>query len=127
MAVGSFQLLLGQIQTSPEVIKIPAIRILFDILMVHEGAFLGKRDATVGYSLCASRVDTHDSQAENIVKFLLSLLGREDSPKVQALTSIGISKLVLSGMVSDERVCHSSVRVKMVANDWAYRRSPAFL
>jgi condensin complex subunit 3 len=61
MAVGSFQLLLGQIKTSPEVIKIPAIQILFDILMVHEGAFLGKRDATVGCSFCVGRVDSHDS------------------------------------------------------------------
>ena len=56
MALGSFQLLLGQIQTSPEVIKIPAIQILFDILMVHEGAFLGKRDATVKMPVCSSFV-----------------------------------------------------------------------
>jgi hypothetical protein len=57
-------------------------------------------------------LNSHNSQAENIIKFLLNLLGREDSPKVQALTSIGISKLVLSGMISDERVCHALIRVK---------------
>jgi hypothetical protein len=95
MAVGSFQFPLDQIQTSLEVIEAPAIQIPFDILTVHGGAFLGKRDGAVGCSSCVSRVDSYDFQAENSLKFLLNLLGCEDSPKVQALTSIGISKLVL--------------------------------
>jgi hypothetical protein len=40
-------------------------------------------------------------QSANITNFLISLLGKETSEKVQALLSIGISKLVLSGMITD--------------------------
>jgi len=42
MALASFQLFLAQIQSSPEVLKIRVLQIVFDILMVHEGEFLGK-------------------------------------------------------------------------------------
>lgn len=40
-------------------------------------------------------------QSANITKFLISLLGTETSEKVQGLLCIGISKLVLSGMITD--------------------------
>ena len=40
-------------------------------------------------------------QSANITKFLISLLGTETSEKVQGLLCIGISKLVLSDMITD--------------------------
>ena len=42
MAINSFQLFLSQIQTAPEVLKIRVLEIVFDILIVHEGEFLGR-------------------------------------------------------------------------------------
>ncbi|KAH7929985.1 ARM repeat-containing protein [Leucogyrophana mollusca] len=93
MALNSFQLFLGQIQSAPEVLKIRVLQIVFDILMVHEGDFLGK--GSVG--------------GERIVEFLLHILSNEDSDRVQALLCIGIAKLVLAGMISDERVLKSLV------------------
>jgi len=44
------------------------------------------------------------SQAQNILNFLLNILGNEESSKLQALICIGLAKLMLSGMISDERV-----------------------
>lgn len=48
MALNSFQLFLGQVQTAPEVLKTSVLHIVFDILMVHEGDFLGPGSANVG-------------------------------------------------------------------------------
>ncbi|KAG6332139.1 hypothetical protein ID866_6950 [Astraeus odoratus] len=93
MALNSFQLFLSQIQAAPEVLKIRVLQIVFDILMVHDAEFLGR--GTVG--------------AERIVEFLLHILSVEDAEKVQALMCIGLAKLVLAGIVSDERVLKSLV------------------
>lgn len=93
MALNSFQLFLSQIQAAPEVLKIRVLQIVFDILMVHEGDFLGRSNAG----------------GERIVEFLLHILSVEDSDKVQALMCMGLAKLVLSGIVTDERVLKSLV------------------
>lgn len=46
------------------------------------------------------------------MEFLLHILDNEESDKVQALICIGISKLVLSGMISDDRVSPHRSRTK---------------
>ena len=42
-----------------------------------------------------------------MIEFLLQVLGNEESDKVQALICAGFAKLMLSGMISDERVCNA--------------------
>lgn len=42
-------------------------------------------------------------QADRIIEFLLHVLDNEDSEKVKACICIGLAKLVLSGMVDNER------------------------
>ena len=42
MAVNSFQLFLSQVQSSPELLKTRVLQIVFDMLMVHEGDFMGR-------------------------------------------------------------------------------------
>ncbi|KAG2156923.1 nuclear condensing complex subunit [Suillus bovinus] len=93
MALNSFQLFLGQIQTAPEVLKIRVLQIVFDILMVHENDFLNKEGGA----------------SERIVEFFLHVLEIEESDKVQALLCIGLAKLVLSGMIYDDKVLQSLV------------------
>jgi condensin complex subunit 3 len=44
-----------------------------------------------------------------VIEFLLQVLGNEESDKVQALICTGFAKLMLSGMISDERVCALSM------------------
>ncbi|KAL1941783.1 hypothetical protein VTO73DRAFT_6783 [Trametes versicolor] len=95
MALSSFQLFLSQVQSAPEVLKVRVLQIIFDILMVHEGAFLGPGSPN----------------GEKIVEFLLQLLEAEEAERVQALLVVGIAKLMLSGMVTDERVLQTLVLV----------------
>ncbi|EPS93226.1 hypothetical protein FOMPIDRAFT_1056181 [Fomitopsis schrenkii] len=95
MALNSFQLFLGQVQAAPEVLKTSVLHIVFDILMVHEGDFLGPGSAN----------------GERIVTFLLHLLETEENEKIQALLCMGIAKLMLAGMITDERVLKSLVLV----------------
>jgi Nuclear condensing complex subunits, C-term domain len=52
-------------------------------------------------------LDVDNTQADNILKFLLNTLVNEESEKAQALLCIGMAKLMLSGIVSDDRVCPS--------------------
>lgn len=42
MALSSFQLFINQVQAAPELLKVRVLKIVFDILMVHEGEFLGR-------------------------------------------------------------------------------------
>lgn len=51
MALNSFQLFLSQVQAAPEVLKTRVLQIVFDMLMVHEGDFLGR--GGVGVRPCA--------------------------------------------------------------------------
>ena len=46
----------------------------------------------------------YGAQSDRIVEFLLHVLNGEDAEKVQALLCVGLAKLVLAGMISDERV-----------------------
>jgi condensin complex subunit 3 len=110
MARKSFQLFLHQIASSPEVLRTRVLQIVFDILMVHEGEFLGKRDENVRAVNCILEEADYLLQAENILKFLLNVLSHEKAPKVQALLCIGFAKLILSGMISDEKVGFSSIQ-----------------
>ncbi|KAI0266182.1 nuclear condensing complex subunit [Gloeopeniophorella convolvens] len=91
MALNSFQLFLSQVQAAPEVLKLRVLQVVFDVLMVHEGDFLA--NASVG--------------VRRVIEFLLQVLGNEESDKVQALICTGFAKLMLSGMISDERVLTS--------------------
>lgn len=47
-------------------------------------------------------------KGDRIVDFLLRILNDEESEKVQALICMGLSKLMLSGMIADDRVCSVS-------------------
>ena len=93
MASSSFQLFLGQVVTAPEVLKLRVLQINFDILMVHKGVFLG----------------SGTENEEKIIMFLLALLENEESDRVQAILCTGIAKLMLAGMVTDERVLQALV------------------
>ncbi|KAI5122624.1 hypothetical protein M0805_008713 [Coniferiporia weirii] len=93
MALNSFQLFLQQVQQSPETLKIRILHILFDVMMVHEGDFLG--NAGVG--------------GDRVVEFLTKIFESEESQKIQAVICTGLAKLMLSGMIADEKVLKSLV------------------
>ncbi|KAF7968330.1 hypothetical protein HWV62_30947 [Athelia sp. TMB] len=93
MAINSLQLFLGQIQTNPGVLKMRVLQIVFDILMVHKSEFLGQNSAN----------------GPQIIEFLLHVLDTDDEDNVQALICMGLSKLMLTGMASEDRVLASLI------------------
>ncbi|KAL5523222.1 YCG1_1 [Sanghuangporus sanghuang] len=93
MALNSFPLFLQQINPSPESLKLRILQIVFDILMVYEGDFL--RNASIG--------------GDRVVEFLTRLFESTESYTVQALLCKGLAKLMMSGMVNDERVLQTLI------------------
>lgn len=56
------------------------------------------------------------------MEFLLHVLENEESAEAQAIVCVGISKLMLSGMISDERVRASVLLLDGVCANIAMRR-----
>ena len=52
---------------------------------------------------------SYSLQGGRLIEFLLQVLGNEESDKVQALICTGFAKLMLSGMISDERYILSPI------------------
>ena len=108
MALNSFPLFLQQIQPSPESLKLRILQIVFDVLMVYEGDFL--RNTSIGVSKDSSVEVMEKSydvfKGDRVVEFLTRLFESTDSYAVQALLCKGLAKLMISGMATDERVCH---------------------
>ncbi|GJE85117.1 condensin complex subunit 3 [Phanerochaete sordida] len=94
MAHNSLQLFVSQVVPStPEPLKLRVLQVIFDILMVHDKDYLSAQSTAL----------------ESSINFLLRALDSEESDKVQALICVGLSKLMLSGMISDDRVLRSLV------------------
>ncbi|KAH9930810.1 nuclear condensing complex subunit [Amylocystis lapponica] len=93
MAMSSFQLFINQVESAPEGLKSKVLQIVFDLLMVYDQELL-----------CTS-----EEIAERVITFLLRTLEVEESDEVQAVLCVGISKLMLNGLVSDERALTSLV------------------
>ena len=105
MALNSFQLFLGQVQSSPDELKLKVLQVIFDILLTYDYEFFSRSQDIV--SFC--RISSHSiliqiQQADKIVAFLLHTLENEESNVVQAVLCIGISKLLLFGLITDDKV-----------------------
>ncbi|KIJ25339.1 hypothetical protein M422DRAFT_38823 [Sphaerobolus stellatus SS14] len=88
MAMDSFSLFMKQINKvdAAETLRIKVLKIVFDILMVYDKEILGAENG------------------KEIVPFILQSLDTAKSPEFQAVVCLGVAKLMLSGMVSDENV-----------------------
>ncbi|KAF4564848.1 hypothetical protein EYR40_011021 [Pleurotus pulmonarius] len=94
MALGSFQLFLNQVQNSPVDLRLKVLQLVFDLLVMYEQEFFGRPEI-----------------ADRIITFLLQTLETDESPVIQAVLCIGISKLLLAGFVDDPRVLTSLILV----------------
>ncbi|KAF5378891.1 hypothetical protein D9615_006988 [Tricholomella constricta] len=88
LAVNSIFLFVTQLMSSPEVLKPSLLQVVFDVLMVHDQVLRKEKP----------------DDFPKIVPFLIQLLASDTSDKVRALLCIGISKLVLSGLITDDTV-----------------------
>ncbi|KAG6841281.1 hypothetical protein C0991_000259 [Blastosporella zonata] len=89
MALSSFQLFLGQVQAAPEELKIRVLQVIFDLLIMYDHEFFSRSDDI----------------AKKIVGFLVQTLDSDDSPPIQAILSVGLSKLLLAGIIKDPKAC----------------------
>ncbi|GAA5925051.1 condensin subunit YCG1 [Sporobolomyces koalae] len=87
MALDSFQLLARQSEATEGELQVKILQTLFDLLILHGIGFGEER----GFG------------ADIILGFLSSSLDQED-PRVAATAVVGIAKLILSGMVTDEEI-----------------------
>ncbi|GLB42179.1 putative nuclear condensing complex subunits, C-term domain [Lyophyllum shimeji] len=88
MALSSFQLFLGQVQSAPEELKLRVLQVIFDLLIMYDQEFFARSEDI----------------AQKIINFVLQTLEAEESASVQALLCVGLSKLLLSGMITDPKV-----------------------
>ncbi|KAJ7671638.1 nuclear condensing complex subunit [Mycena polygramma] len=101
LALKTLPLFISQAEENiPEAFRISILQIIFDLLMIHERTFLAPGT----------------ENAEQIVTFLIAQLEKESdrddtSPKVLALLSTGIAKLLMCAMITDEKAVKSLLMV----------------
>ncbi|KAF5379027.1 hypothetical protein D9615_006072 [Tricholomella constricta] len=88
MALSSFQLFLGQVQSAPENIKLRVLQVIFDLLIMYEQEFFARSEDI----------------AQKIINFLLQTLEAEESAAIQAVICVGLSKILLLGLITDPQV-----------------------
>ncbi|KAJ2934154.1 hypothetical protein H1R20_g2926, partial [Candolleomyces eurysporus] len=88
MALRSFQLFIGQVESSPPELKVQVLKVLLDLLIVYDQEFFQNSEAI----------------AQQITGFLIQALQSEEDPGSQAVVCTGICKLVLAGIISEPNV-----------------------
>ncbi|KAG8729180.1 hypothetical protein FRC12_021206 [Ceratobasidium sp. 428] len=88
MTLASHQLFVNQVHTAGFELKKKVLPILYDLMMVHHDAEYLREDRMIG--------------------FLMHQL-EDDEEEIQAITCVGFAKLLLAGVVTDEKVLRSLV------------------
>ncbi|CAE6447053.1 unnamed protein product [Rhizoctonia solani] len=88
MTAGSYQLFVNQVQTASPELKKKVLPILYDLIMVHH--------------------DAEYLREPRMINFLMHQLEDEDE-EIQAITCVGFAKLLLAGIVTDDKVLRSLV------------------
>ncbi|KAG6830471.1 hypothetical protein H0H87_008044 [Tephrocybe sp. NHM501043] len=86
LALNTLNLFVGQALNSPEALQTSLLQVIFDVLMVHEADFHRENEEIF----------------PGVVAKLIGLLASETSDKVRALLCIGLSKLILAGMITKD-------------------------
>lgn len=86
MTAGSYQLFVNQVQTASFELKKKVLPVLYDLIMVHH--------------------DAEYLREARMINFLMHQLEDEED-EIQAITCIGFAKLLLAGIVTDEKVRQS--------------------
>lgn len=109
MALDSFQLLARQSESTEGELQVKVLQTLFDLIVLHgvnfgeERGFGVRRLSALLGPAGQTRLTACATQSNLIIGFLGSSLDQED-PTAAATVVVGIAKLLLSGMVTDEEV-----------------------
>ena len=104
MAMNSFQLFLNQIKSAPEPLRIKVLQIVFDIMMSYDKELLGETEIVRSRPKLLLCSLTTSLQGQRVSEFLMQVLEAEESNAVQAVICLGFAKMMLYGLVVDERV-----------------------
>ncbi|KAI0764062.1 nuclear condensing complex subunit [Irpex lacteus] len=88
MALQSFGLFCSQVQHVPGSLKPKILQIVLDLLLMHSGVFFQRSKETT----------------DQILSFLLQTFEDDEALDVRAVICVGLSKLMLNGIIGDERV-----------------------
>ncbi|KAG6886151.1 hypothetical protein C0993_000669 [Termitomyces sp. T159_Od127] len=86
LAVNSIKLFVDQVPLSPSSLQESLLQVVFDVFMVHEAELRKHRPEIIPY----------------IMDTMLDLLDAAESDKVRALVGLGLSKLVLAGLITED-------------------------
>ncbi|KAG6903032.1 hypothetical protein C0995_007465 [Termitomyces sp. Mi166 len=88
LAVNSARFFIEQVPSSPPSLQENLLQIVFDVLMVHEVELRKNRPEIIPF----------------IIGELIDLLSTAASDKVRALVGLGLSKLILAGIITEEKM-----------------------
>ena len=120
MALGSFQLFLGQVQNAPGELKIRVLQVIFDLLIMYDEEFFSRSDDIVSrLRLWIPDTKMLRDQAQKITGYLVQTLESDDSEAIQAILCVGLSKLMLAGIIKDPKVHISSCLGSTIAETYS--------
>ncbi|CEH13354.1 Chromosome condensation complex Condensin, subunit G [Ceraceosorus bombacis] len=114
VAATTFPMFLNHVQKSAGVIKLRAMQIIFDMLLVHGIERLSRAQVEALGGGSAAQAKAH----EHLVTFLLGLLEDEDADdeealRIQAAVTQGVAKLMLAGVIEDDVALKSLILIYM--------------
>ncbi|KAG8801371.1 hypothetical protein FRC16_000627 [Serendipita sp. 398] len=98
MAINSFGLFLNQVEKASPTLQVRALQIIFDMLTLYERDLMKPRPGL-------------ENPQEQIVEFLLGVLGNSDMEGIQFTAALGLSKLLITGVIDQDRVLQSLVMI----------------
>ncbi|CAG8695864.1 13337_t:CDS:2, partial [Acaulospora colombiana] len=91
MAINSFSLFLHQVEKASSNLKLKALQIVFDLLTMYERDFL------------MAPGNEEQNTLDQVTDFLLNVLGNADGDSIQATAALGLSKLMITGVLQQDR------------------------
>ncbi|KAG8831458.1 hypothetical protein FRC17_003121 [Serendipita sp. 399] len=98
MAVNSFGLFLNQVEKASPALQVRALQVIFDMLILYERDLMKPRPGL-------------ENPQEQIVEFLLGVLGSSDMESIQYTAALGLSKLLVTSVIDQDRVLQSLVMI----------------
>lgn len=92
----------------PHALKIIVFHVVFDIIMVHNSDFLGPGSINVSRDTSKNGLDLPISHRANISLVFYSTSWRV---RMQTPLFVGVSKVMLSGMITNDRVSSSGLAI----------------
>ncbi|CAG8754881.1 15588_t:CDS:2, partial [Acaulospora colombiana] len=98
--------LIHRVEKASSNLKLKALQIVFDLLTMYERDFLmAPGNEEVSKKLCVGpNINSFQQNTlDQVTDFLLNVLGNADSDSIQATAALGLSKLMITGVLQQDR------------------------